>query len=465
MSPLTQAISQGFSAEQILQYLLRQSPQYSKQIKKALSQGFSASEVVKYLGGGRKGVNENDSALTENEKTRKSDYDKQKNLENNIGKGALAVGGAALGAYGLSRAGQSIIPPVLPQSQELFNPKEGVEINVTPRIAQQTKQIEFQPPHETIQQAKQPDVPPTSSPIVQPPPQSQPIQQPTINFGDVLENIGLKYKVDALREQNPPDVISKVLKYGMRKDQIKEIESRLGAPIDDFVNGYLQSAPPVETMQEKVSKGVPFGNKEKEQGSTVILPDGSVGIVDSIKQGIAAVNSEGKIRRKKLDDLIESPLPEKDLSDLYRDVISGVEKETGQDVSRMVSWAGYDPRTNELAFVPHEGGLYTYDNISEEDVKELTNILSQRKTSGENFIGAWTQSSNSPIGASMSKLIQKLQKERGGKGSEYKGKYEKIYDALEPAKLALKRKYKEEQEEKRRKRKNEKKQTQKPGSR
>ena len=441
MYPLTQAISQGFSHEQVLEYLLRKFPKYSKDIQKALGQGFSASQVLQYLNG-RKGSKEFEGELTEHEKTRKSDIEKQNTLERNIGKGALGLGAAALGAYGLGRVGQAAIPEILPAIQGIANPKQDVEIDLTPKIAHQAKQLEFQPPNEVIQQTTTPQ--PPASPQVSPP---NPIQQPPtpqVDFGQILEQIGVKNKVDALRERNPPDIISKVIKYGLPKDQIKQLESQLQFPIDQVISGYLETAPPVKTMQEKIKSGVDFSPRPENlsKDSSVLLPDGQIGKIDSIKQGIAKVNVDGKDRNKKLDELIESPLPEKDLADLYKDVLSGIEKQTGQQVSRNVYWAGYDPITNELAFIPHHGSLYLYKDISPEDAQELTSYLTQRKTSGENYIGAWESGTKSPIGAAMSALIQRLQK-KAGKGKEYSGKYEKIYDALEVAKLATKRKKRE----------------------
>ena len=108
----------------------------------------------------------------------------------------------------------------------------------------------------------------------------------------------------------------------------------------------------------------------------------------------------------------------------------------------MVQWAGYNPETNTLQFLPHTGKLYKYANISPEDAALLTDILSVRKTSGANFIGAWKKDSKSPIGAALSKLIRKLQSERGGKGNEYEETHEPIYSAYEPAIQAKKNKKK-----------------------
>jgi polysaccharide pyruvyl transferase WcaK-like protein len=81
-------------------------------------------------------------------------------------------------------------------------------------------------------------------------------------------------------------------------------------------------------------------------------------------------------------------------------------------------------------------------------VEELQNILAQRKTSGSNYIGVWEKDTKSPIGNRMHALIMRLQKERGGKGNEYRTKFETIYDPLEPAKKAAQQRYKDEQKRK-----------------
>lgn len=180
-----------------------------------------------------------------------------------------------------------------------------------------------------------------------------------------------------------------------------------------------------------------------EKGSTVGSPQG-IGEIKAIRNGKAIVEVDGKKHQVDEDELIQSPLPEKDLADLYEDLIGGIEKSTGKQVSRNVDWAGYDPNTNELAYKPHGSDkLYAYEDIEPEDVEILTSLLTQRKSTGENFIGAWSAGTESPIGAAMYQLIKKLQASRGGKGNEYKNKFETIYDALEPAKKALKERHAE----------------------
>lgn len=186
------------------------------------------------------------------------------------------------------------------------------------------------------------------------------------------------------------------------------------------------------------SKQTPIAKKDM-----VASPHG-VGEVREIRNGQAIVEVDGKLHKVKEEELIQSPLPEKDLADLFDDLVSGIEKKTGKQVSRNVEWAGYDPKTNELIYKPHSGDKgYTFDDISKEDKDLLTSFLTQRKSTGKNFIGAWEAGTESPIGAAMYQLIRKLQQERGGKGNEYRNRFETIYDALEPAKLASKEKHAE----------------------
>ena len=222
----------------------------------------------------------------------------------------------------------------------------------------------------------------------------------------------------------------------------------------------ISSQPPVNQVSQNIPQvpettqpeEIPINNKfvETPIGQLLEIPKAGsqvgskygMGEVKAIRNGKAIVEVDGKKHQVDEDELIESPLPEKDLADLYTDLIGGIEKTTGQQVSRNVEYAGYDPNFNELVYKPHGSDkVYVYDDISPEDAKQLTSFINQRKSSGGNYIGAWEKGTESPIGAGMYQLIKKLQSERGGKGNEYRNRFETIYDALEPAKQAAKKKH------------------------
>jgi len=484
MNPIASALTQGFSNQSILQYLLRHFPHARRQIEKGLAQGFSADKIVKYLQGGRKEVNQ---PITEHEQTRQSDKDKQRNLEKNIVKGGLAIGGAALGSYALSRAlpraGQALTGQLLPalpnQAQIPHNPRLALPgagqapIQPPPATPQGIGNLPYSNPSAQSPRKTNSQNPITSStkqesiqtPIIQQNtsiPKTNPIETHIAPLPQPL----VKQTESLLQAGNDVAKVAGILK-SLQPQIVKDYEKTTGQPIDGAVEEFAQKLPPKEKPtanigsdlgREEKKPDIPVEEKpievqppKKEKGSTVALPNGDIGEITNIRQGIATVNSQGKEFRRKISELIESPINEKDLTDLFEDLTKEIEKKSGEEISRMVNWAGYDPKTNELAFVPHLGALYVYDNISPEDASELTNILSTRKTTGENFIGAWKEGSKSPIGAAMSRLIQKLQKERGGKGSEYKGKYEKIYDAFELPKIEAKKKHKEQADDKKRK--------------
>ncbi|CAM6003234.1 unnamed protein product, partial [Sphagnum balticum] len=164
------------------------------------------------------------------------------------------------------------------------------------------------------------------------------------------------------------------------------------------------SPPLPETKDEEVAPEAP----KIEKKSVVATPSG-IGTVLEVRNGKALIDIDGQKKQVDEDDLIQSPLPERDLADLHDDLIKGIEHETGEDVSRMVNFSGYDPNTNSLAFLPYDGALYIYDDLTDEEKATAMNLMAKRKTSGENHIGAWTKDTKSPAGAAMSAFIKKLQ--------------------------------------------------------
>jgi hypothetical protein len=447
MIPLiSQAISWGYTASQVLKFISSKVKGVDKSIKSAQSHGYSDDDILKFLGSKIKTSGKSDnSQLTPNQQYLKRQGFKTKQekeeTRNKYISGAMQLGAGALGTMALTRAlpqtAQSIIPEVEGASNAMSNPVEQIASKAIPEIDK-----------EAIQNIS-------------------PIEIPKLSpFPEVLQ----KQASAMVEAGNTPDQIEAALK-SINPKIVKEYEKATKTPIKSAIEefsksvlakhqtqpmekGIQEATKPIET---KISEPVQPIEENKEMRKKVALPNGDIGEITNIRQGIATVNSNGREYRRKVEELIDAPIPEKDLADLHSELMKGIESKTGEDISRMVNWAGYDPKTNELAFVPHLGALYIYDNISPEDAKQLTNVLAQRKSSGENFIGAWGSGTKSPIGAEMSKLIQKLQKERGGKGNEYKGKYEKIYDAIEPAKLAAKQKHEEKKEEIRKEKQNVKK--------
>jgi len=468
MNPIAQGLALGYTGQQLLSFITNMIPAIGPKINSARKQGHSIESILNFVGKTME-AETFPKNMTQNQ-IHGYNAKKQENVTKGILTKAGMLAGGGIAAAALKRA--------LPQSLQGLN-LLGTGVNAptqsTPQPPQGMQGIQNQPPTPQVQTPQQPPQgvlqnqqtfpsqnPPINNELSSTITQSSQIPQ---SQGNALQTPSapplpqplIKQAESLLQAGNDIEKVAGSLKT-LQPQIVKDYEKATGQPIARAVEEFAKSVPQKEKPQANIGSNlagkestpqISMEEKPIEAKKTVALPNGDIGEVTDIRQGIATVNSMGKEYRRKLDELVESPIPEKDLTDLFEDLTKEIEKKSGEEISRMVNWAGYDPKTNELAFVPHIGALYVYDDISPEDAAELTSILSTRKTSGENFLGAWKEGSKSPIGAAMSRLIQKLQKERGGKGSEYKGKYEKIYDAFELPKLEAKKKHKEKADEKR----------------
>ena len=452
------ALTAGYSVEQILNYLSKNFPELGPRIREAVNAGKSPDEIMKYLG---KFDRTQLSRLKSNKKPFEPFPDqgisnpyiqgnravKELNpIPESVQQGALAaipLGATAAVAPKLGQLAKKYGPQAL-QALERALPKN---ISQQPQLIKQSgEQILEDPMKIGIDQRQlNTSQPPVSPSITQPTAALQP--EVIYNPKEYLEKNGLLDQVkDLLKRGNSPQEAAAAL--GIKRTGGAKIDPELLENIEEYskLHPDQELEKPTEKLaetpvQEIIEPEKPSPKIEKK--SLVASPQG-MGEVREIRGDKALVEVNGKLHKVNADELIQSPIPEKDLADLYDDVIIEIEKQTGKQVSRNVEWAGYDPKTNELAYKPHGSDkLYAYDDISPEDISILTSFLTQRKSTGENFIGAWEAGTESPIGAAMYQLIRKLQAERGGKGQEYKNRYETIYDALEPAKTAAKKKHAE----------------------
>jgi hypothetical protein len=456
IASVASAIAQGYSISKIIKSVLNMNTPLAKSIKEALKQGYNEDQIGEYLSKGKNlsfsQKNQMLTGMTEEEKARGIAYRQtksEKNIGNILKTAATAIPVAAAGyaagpmlGAALGRAAPSIFGPgAIPGAATTAIggiPPAGPPPGTTP---QNTINIQG-----TRLPSNAPPGTPPISPVAQT--QPQPVAQPqaiNINPAEVLEKLQSKTKVDELAKSGNDAASITGFFQKFYPKIVKDVEKEAGKDFENVISDYLINRPkeaekPPE-IQPEIAEEIETPKIEKK--SIVATPNG-LGEVLEIRNGQAIVEVDGKKHKVSEDELISSPLGHKDLADLYDDLIGGIEKTTGQQVSRNVEWAGYDPKTNELAYKPHGSDkLYAYEDISPEDADLLTSFLTQRKSTGENFIGAWEAGTTSPIGAAMYQLIQKLQKERGGKGNEYKNRYDTLYDALEPAKKAAKERHAE----------------------
>lgn len=452
-NPIAQGLALGYTAQQILKFVSRSFPSISPRIKKAQQAGHSAEEVLKFIGKSMEG-SEYSPAMSQSQI-----HGMNEKRQEAFTKGALklAAGSFAIPAIARSSVGQGILQQIglnprgpNPSATSSLNSSQSqsarsqipFQVNGAQLPTDESSPLEkkIEPISQNTETQKQTDLLPAPSPISPTTPSASPN---IVDSESIIKQMGLEEKVNnLLKAGNDPKNISSFVDQLLAPSQKKwlgeQIKLGKAKTMEEMVQDYIQNQK--ATSPESSEQPAPI---KIEKGSLVSIPSGLEGHVESIRNGQVLIkDSDGRLHKSKQEDLIESPIPEKDLADLHDELIKAIEKNTGEDISRMVNFAGYDPKTNTLAFLPHIGALYTYEDITPEDAKLLTSILSTRKTSGENFIGAWKKGSKSPIGAAMSALIQKLQKQAGGKGKEYSQKFETLYNALEPARIAAKNKKK-----------------------
>lgn len=468
MNPILQAINSGYTTQQILGFVRKAFPSLAPKITQAVNAGHSLDKIVGFLTNidGQKGLS-NENASTILGRNNQADAEKAQGLV----RGAAGLATSALGTYALGRALPSMFsgqtptagsvnpagqPPVLPQGgiQNAPIPNPVAANNAAALPTNQPL-----PGSATAQPAANPALPVNAAPVLE-------------NAEKIIDDMKIRETVDNLSKTLPPEDVAAVLEQHMLSDsQKKWMKDNVKTPLPQLIDQYVKSMagqsakePPTSLIQQlpeqpnqkvdlplqsppiKVSPSEdieqPEVPKQEESAKQVMLPDGRIGSVVSEKSGILKIDDEGKTSHRKSDEVFEAPLPERDLADIYEELVGAIpEKER----SAVINWAGYDPNTKELAFRPHNGALYVYNNIPEEFAEKLQNSMFQAKTTGSNFYGEWEEGKESRF-AGLSKLIRELQKEYGGKGKEYSRKYETIVDFLAAPEKAKKEKQQREKQ-------------------
>jgi hypothetical protein len=463
MNPILQGLQEGYGEEEILSFLTKAIPQLGNSIKKATRSGYKTSQILGFL-------SKNFDTESLKGKSESQIHAVNRRADSERAKYGLKAAATAVVAPIAANAARSAVSRALPDSLKNLSPSlmqqnQSPSSSISPdannplnTALEPTSQLPQGQTNPTVSQ--QPPVNQVEPTLPQPVNIQQSEEKTNITdvlWNDLEKNSGKKFGFEsdaflkiARRMKSTGEIRSKedfqrlFQLFEQKKNEGKDLPSALRESSQEFDMERLTPEKQLLKNEKLVDEGVkePATAPEPvkiEKKSLVNSPLG-LGEVKEIRNGQAIVEVDGKLHKVKEEDLESSPIPEKDLADLYDELIGGIEGETGEDVSRMVQWAGYNPETNTLQFLPHTGKLYKYGNISPEDAALLTDILSVRKTSGSNFIGAWKKDSKSPIGAALSKLIRKLQSERGGKGNEYEETHEPIYSAYEPAIEAKKEK-------------------------
>ena len=448
MNPILQAMASGYGVNKILKYIASSNPQLATKISSAASFGYTANEILKYVMKGGRSLSSSLPNASKNDMTLydKMQYSMPEGIEN------VAKVGLGLGAAGLGYLAGMAVEPNAPQQNAQAATQTAPSPLTNPPVPNAPQPAPIIPGNNIGQQINNQINQPTNPAQVATAAQAQPQQpqlatqipggqtQPTQSiFEQLIQGVDVESLDKSKKDQ---------LKF--LKDVSNQLQAK-GKTIDDRefkkLNQNIQKTLKGKSgmLMEEATRGMsqPEQQPQKIEPKSIVSTPQGVGEVKGLSNGNAIVEIDGKAHKVSEKDIQQPPIPEKDLADLHNELIGGIEKSTGKQVSRNVNWAGYDPEAKELQYRPWSGDSYTFNDIEPEDVDMLTSFLTQRKTTGENFIGGWEEGTESPIGAAMHKLITKLKEKAKAKGvKEYTRKYQTVYSAYEPAEQAAKLKKK-----------------------
>lgn len=473
MNPIAQGLALGYTGQQLLSFITRIFPNIAPRISRAQNAGHSIDSILSFL---EKSM---DAETGNKGQSAQKTYAKNREKSDEISKTLAKTAIAGLGGFAAKNALASLIgqgpaqsqqPPPQPP-QNVYNPTPapptppGLSPNgfpirpPQPPIAPQPINPTNPSPNPVIGGSGQPAGNPIQTTPGQAPLSPVPPSPQITNVVQKLASSQMSQQINQLLGRNPPNIVAQALK-GMNKKAVEQIEKEANAPIEQVIEEYAktiqqanteqppnqiqatneqpnQLPPPPEQQitQQPIEQPIneqPIKEPPKEEvisKKIAFTPSGDFGEVESNNGKISKINVDGKTKTFNNDKLIESPYSEKDIGDLYDEMMSKIPE---KDRSAAIFWAGYDEKANKLSFIPHGGSLYTYNNIPKEFAEKLKDSMFQAKTTGETTEGKWLAGGESR-GAGLFKLIQELQKQYGGKGKEYEEKFESIFDAIKPA--------------------------------
>lgn len=473
MPIIQQALLMGYTAKQVLNFISSKMPDMKQGLENSRKSGYSDEDILRFIQGKIK-VDKNAATKAKNAQDRylseigiKTKEEKQAQKAKNI-KGALGAAALGLTAYRMYQNYSGLASDAMNLFGMGRGEQQGPDPQPEPMPGQQVEDEATAPVTEAMQPGQAPIPTPEGPEPTQP---QQLITQPEeLAVKGAPQNLFNKLTQGLDTEGLSPLRQRQLSNYNLLARQLEEQGITENDPQAKELKKkikslFLKKPTMAEEEMGRFEEGYEKPQKMEERKPKLELPSnpvltskGDIADLKSQNNKNALIQyNDGITKQVKADDIIKPPLPHQKLAKLYDDLISGIEEVTGQQVSRNVDLAGYDKDNNELTYTPHGGATYVYDDIPEDIVDELLSMLT-RKTTGQNFVGAWEAGTESPIGAQMSALIKRLIAERRKSGKmEYSRKYEQIYDAFKPAIEAKKQVLKEKREEEKRRKKEAKK--------
>lgn len=480
MNPILSALSKGYSVNQVLKYLTQAFPKIGPKINAAVAAGYTVNQIVNHLSDDVQ-TQYDSSYRTSNKITgdKRREYDeKVKSLiKTGVGIGAGVLGTLALSNLTSTPSPQQAVRPtaILPPLRQQAAPRQLAAPPAQRGLPAPARAI----PAGTAPTPTSPVVPQQpiqqNAPIPTPPSPIAPPPAPKINAQQILSNAGVIGLIDTLGTKNPPNVIAEALK-SLNKNAVKNIESAApGISLENLISEYMQQNPsqeqqvsppqqplqkqspiiqeqeqPIqqqpqpEPIQQKIEPITPIEQTTPTIGNLAILPDGKIGEIEDVRQGIAKINVDGKESNRKLEDLELAP---NDLEDATRHIINNIpekEKSTAFMSAIHVPIPGIDLMLTKF----WDGKIAWYLDVPEDLYRSIALGLYEPKGKAKTGIGEYKPGVIDSRGAGFHEQIKinpKYSKENKGKTWGYATD---LYNAMQKIQPLLHKISKEKYDEK-----------------
>lgn len=464
MNPIAQGMALGYTGQQLLNFLTKAIPSLSPKINQAQRAGHSIEKIINFLGKTME-AQSYPKNMTQNQIHGQKTKEKEAATKSLLAKGAALVG-TGLATAAVSRALPSLASGLIPQGSLPHSPNP----NLTPSPNAPTPSTGMSP--QPLAQPPQPITPnsPTPPPIPSAPVQAIPVnsssQQPPVNqVNPIVPNSqqAMQAEGNSLQTRQVPPLpqalqkqVESMLAAGNDIENIagtikatqpqvaKEYEKTTNVAIADAVKQFAETNPVQPSKPEPMARISepeiePTQAKPIEKKSVVALPNGDIGEVTDIRQGIATVNANGKTYRRKVEDLIQEP---EDIEEATRHLMKFIpegEKSTAIQNSIFFNLPGDKGDTPILLTKFWDGKIAWYKGLDENSYNQIALGTYEPKTSGRTSIGEYKPGVIDSRGAAFHELVKMnplFNKENKGKTWGYA---DNEYDALKSMQSTLKK--------------------------
>lgn len=399
------ALAAGYTAKELLNFIAKLYPNFSKQIKNASAAGYTAEQIANFVGQSKKSrLNRFKSGPEQPPPYSPESEDNalirgSKATEKTIPEGVKNFGKAALGAAG-AYALNRIIPSQIS------------------RLGSETPSLE-----------QTPNTPePSETPVISNP-QNTNISPPkkSINASDLFKQMDLDVKIQQIASGQPPAIVAKILdQHMLSPSQKKWLKEQTNEPLENLVQQYLsqpsssdqaaeanitipeqkpertpeqktplstpevKQAAPEPIKEEKIKQAEVSKPEAAKVGTKVLDSKGRLGEISDIRNGIATYRRGKETHHQKVEDIYAEPERIKKAKIVFDPTTVPEELRSAalgmvmvDDENRGVN-VMYGPSGEFVKYVRKDG-----QPIGEKEIQALQEGMTLPITSGEAYMGGW----------------------------------------------------------------------------